>query len=242
MKSIALLLFLSLLSAPAATAQAKVAVAANFTAPMRQIAQRFNESTGHRVLVSYGSTGKLYAQILHGAPYHVFLAADRKRPQLVYESGLGQAPKTYAIGKLVLWSRNPDSVKGGATLASGSFRKIAIANPKTAPYGAGALQVLEALGVKQRLTPKLVRGDNIAQTYQFVMTGNAQLGFVAASQVLPGSPGSSWVPPQSMYQPLRQDAVLLNKGSHNPAALAFMDFLLGDEAQQIAQRYGYGKN
>lgn len=240
MSRIPVLLFLVLFNTAAYAAQVKVAAAANFTAPMREIAQRFSETTGHQALISYGSTGKLYAQILHGAPYHVFLAADQKRPKLLHDSGLGQAPQTYAIGKLVLWSSNPELVDSSEILAKGEFRKVAIANPKTAPYGAGALQILDALGVKQKVTPKLVRGDNIAQTFQFVMTGNAQLGFVAASQVAKDARGSQWQPPQSLYDPLRQDAVLLSKGEANPAALAFMDFLLGEEARQIAQRYGYG--
>ncbi len=240
MYRIPFLLLLLLFNATAYAAQVKVAAAANFTAPMREIAQRFSEATGHQALISYGSTGKLYAQILHGAPYHVFLAADQKRPQLLHDAGIGQAPQTYAIGKLVLWSSNPELVDSSGVLAHGEFRKVAIANPKTAPYGIGALQVLDALGVKQQLTPKLVRGDNIAQTFQFVMTGNAQLGFVASSQVVNDPGGSYWQPPQSLYDPLRQDALLLSTGEDNPAALAFMDFLLGEEARQIAQRYGYG--
>lgn len=235
-----LLAFVLALAAPSATAaQVKVAVAANFTAPMREIAARFNETTGHQALVSYGSTGKLYAQIRNGAPFHVFLAADQERPRLVYESGLGTEPKTYAIGRLALWSYDADMIDGSAVLAAGDFKRIAIANPKTAPYGSGALQILDALGVKEELTAKLVKGDNIAQTYQFVMTENAQLGFVAYSQIAGKTDGSYWVPPQSMYDPLHQDMVLLEEGHVNPAALAFVDFLLGAAAREITQRYGY---
>jgi molybdate transport system substrate-binding protein len=240
MHRLTFMLSIFLICTSATAAQVKLAVAANFTAPMREIAARFAEATGHQALVSYGSTGKLYAQIRNGAPFHVFLAADRERPRLVYESGLGGEPKTYAIGRLVLWSHDAELIEGSEALGAGEFARIAIANPKTAPYGSGALQILETLGVKDQLKRKLVKGDNIAQTYQFVMTENAQLGFVALSQVTGSSDGSSWVPPQSMYDPLHQDMVLLTQGSTNPAALAFVDFLLGDEAQQIARRYGYG--
>lgn len=240
MRHITLALSIFLICTSATAAQVKVAVAANFTAPMREIAARFAETTGHQALVSYGSTGKLYAQIRNGAPFHVFLAADRKRPRLVHESGLGSTPKTYAIGRLVLWSHDPGMIDSSEVLEAGDFARIAIANPKTAPYGSGALQIIEALGVKDQVTGKLVKGDNIAQTYQFVMTENAQLGFVALSQITDRPEGSYWVPPQSLYDPLHQDMVLLTKGSTNPAALAFVDFLLGDEAQKIAERYGYG--
>lgn len=233
-------ILLVLANSAAMAAQVKVAVASNFTAPMREIATRFEQATGHQAVVSYGSTGKLYTQIRHGAPFQVFLAADQERPQRIHQAGLGAVPHTYAIGRLVLWSSDPKLIDSSGVLQGGQFRRIAIANPKTAPYGAGALQILDTLGVKQQLTPKLVRGDNIAQTFQFVTTGNAQLGFVAYSQVARDSNGSQWLPPQSLYQPLRQDAVLLEKGSGNPAALAFMDFLLSDEAQGIVSRYGYG--
>jgi len=226
-------LIVVLVSSSVTAAQVKVAVAANFTAPMREIAARFAETTGHKALISYGSTGKLYAQILNGAPFHVFLAADRERPKLVHEAGMSYPPKTYAIGKLALWSHDPDMIDDSAVLSSGKFKRLAIANPKTAPYGSGALQVLEALGVENQVSGKLVRGDNIAQTLQFVMTENAQLGFVAFSQIADSTDGSYWVPPQTMYDPLHQDMVLLDKGSKNPAALAFVDFLLGDEARRI---------
>ncbi len=233
-------LFVIVCSTASHAAQVKVAVAANFTAPMREIAARFHETTGYEALVSYGSTGKLYAQIIHGAPFQVFLAADRERPRLLHESGLGATPQTYAIGRLALWSADPGLIDGSTVLKAADFDRLAIANPKTAPYGIGALQILEALDVESQLKRKLVKGDNIAQTYQFVMTQNAQLGFVALSQVQDGHEGSVWVPPQSLYDPLLQDMVLLENGKADPAALAFVDFLFSDEVQQITKRYGYG--
>ncbi len=219
--------------------QVRLAVAANFSAPMKELGRRFSEKTGYRTMLSFGSTGKLYAQIRNGAKFDVFLAADQKRPRLLHEAGLGQSPRTYAIGRLVLWSNAPDLITGSDALASAKVRRIAIANPKTAPYGRGAMQILEALGQAQALRAKLVRGENIAQTYQFVATGNAQLGFVAASQVKGIGMGSHWQPPQSMYDPIRQDAQLLQRGANNPAALAFLDFLFSEESCQRVKEYGY---
>lgn len=218
----------------------KVAVAANFTATMKELAGLFQRATGHSVLVSYGSTGKLYAQILHGAPYQVFLAADRERPALLHQAGRGMRPVTYAIGRLALWSPDPELVDSeGLILHEGTIERLAIANPKTAPYGAGALQVLEALGVKDRLASRLVRGDNIAQTYQFVYTGNVPLGFVAASQVINSKGGSYWMPPQAYYQPIRQDAILLSGEKPTEAALSFLQFLQSGEAREVIERFGY---
>lgn len=238
-----LLLAIFLLPGPstgvAAEGQVRVAVAANFSAPVKALARRFRETTGYQVLISPGSTGKLYAQIRHGANYDVFLAADQIRPRLLHEAGMGAAPRTYAIGKLVLWSRHPDLVTGSDALSSSKIQRIAIANPKTAPYGKGAMQILDALGLRQSLESRLVRGENIAQTYQFIATGNAQLGFVAASQVNQSHPGSRWQPPQSMYDPIRQDALLLKRGMGNPAALAFLDFLFSSESCQRLKDYGY---
>jgi len=227
---------------PVLAAKVTLAVAANFTAPMKQLVRHFEDQTGHQTVVSSGSTGKLYAQILNGAPFDIFLAADQERPLLLHRAGLAQAPKTYAIGRLVLWSKDQGLIAGDpAVLTRGDFARLAIANPKTAPYGVAAMQIIEALGQRQALEPKLVRGDNIAQTYQFVMSGNAQLGFVAASQVNASDIGSRWVPPPSLYQPIRQDAVLLNRGKNKPAALAFMAFLDSAAARQIADRHGYAK-
>ena len=235
-----LLLFLLLVIPHAHAGTVKVAVAANFTAPMRELAKSFERATGHRALVSYGSTGKLYAQIIHGAPFEVFLAADRERPALLHEAGLGEAGFTYAIGRLALWSPDPGLIDDArALLQQAGFSRLAIANPKTAPYGVGALQVLEALGALQSVQAKLVRGDNIAQTYQFVMTGNVPLAFVAISQVTDQNEGSLWVPPQSMYEPLRQNAILLERGREAPAAQAFIDYLQSPAARSLIARYGY---
>ena len=222
------------------SARVKVAVASNFTAPMKEIAKAFNQSTGHQALISFGSTGKLYAQIHHGAPFEVFLAADQERPELLFKQGYSNQPDTYAIGKLALWSSNPELLKQGSDILSGdAFKRIAIANPKTAPYGVGAIQILEKLQLANKLKPKLVMGENIAQTYQFVITGNAQLGFVAISQVAKSDKDHYWAPPQDMYDPLKQDVVLLKKGQSNPVADEFLAFLASDEAKAIIHRYGY---
>lgn len=225
--------------------EVSVAVAANFTAPMQEIAQAFEQATGHRASVSYGSTGKLYAQIIHGGPYEVFLAADAARPEKLEADGVGVAGQrfTYALGTLVLWSPDPARVDAdGTVLKGGRFRHLAIANPKTAPYGAAAMEVINALGLTSALTPKLVRGENIAQTWQFVATGNAELGFVAASQLFKdGKPlgGSRWVVPGALHAPIRQDAILLRQGATNPAAQALIDYLKSDAAQRIIRAYGY---
>jgi molybdate transport system substrate-binding protein len=233
-------LFLLIIAGNSSAEGLKIAAAANFTAPMRELVTRFAASTGHQAVVSYGSTGKLYTQIIHGAPYHLFLAADQARPLRLHREGLGQPPQTYATGKLVLWSLDADLIEGPDALRSAEVRRIAIANPKTAPYGGGAQQILKALGLDAEIENKLVRGDNIAQTYQFVMTGNAQLGFVALSQVIEAHRGSRWIPPQALYSPIHQDVILLNRGKEHPAAEAFLRFLLGPEGQTIARRYGYG--
>ncbi len=240
--SIIALSILLLLVMPLATAgEVKVAVAANFTPAMKETAAAFTAATGHQAVISYGSTGKLYAQIIHGAPFEVFLAADQVRPRLLAEAGLARTPFTYAVGKLVLWSADPTRIDAnGKVLQSGDFAKLAIVNPKTAPYGAAAVQVMHSLGTLAALRPKLVRGDNIAQTYQFILTRNAQLGFVALSQVRLDPKGSVWSPPQILYDPLLQDAVLLERGTANPAATALVAFLRGPETRAIIEKYGYG--
>ena len=219
-------------------AEVKVAAAANFTAPMKEIERQFATDTGHQAIVSYGSTGKLYAQILNGAPFDVFLAADQDRPALIEQKAIGDSRFTYATGRLALWSSDPGLLDGTAdALRSPAIRRLAIANPKTSPYGNGAMQIIGALQLTEPLQRKLVRGDNIAQTFQFVMTGNAQAGFVAMSQVADETKGSRWIPPQSMYDPIRQDAVLLQPG--NTAAEAFIAYLQGDTAKETIRRYGY---
>jgi molybdate transport system substrate-binding protein len=222
-------------------AEVKVAVAANFTAAMKEIVAAFEAATGHSLLVSYGSTGKIYAQIVNGAPFEVFLAADQARPQRLVEEGRASGRFTYAVGRLVLWSADPELVDAeGAVLRRAEFRRLAIANPVTAPYGAATAQVLEGLNLMQSLESRLVRGDNIAQTYQFVVTRNAELGFVAQAQVALQPMGSRWPVPLELYDPIRQDVVLLQKGRDNPAARALMDYLAGPEARAVIERFGYG--
>lgn len=228
-------------------ADVSVAVAANFSAPMREIAAAFEQASGHKVQVSSGSTAKLYAQITHGAPFQVLLAADAATPARLERDGAGVAGTrfTYAMGTLVLWSKNPALVDAdGAVLKDDQrFERLAIANPKLAPYGAAALQVLQAFGLEQRLAGRIVQGENIGQAWQFVATGNAPLGFVALSQVMRDgklTEGSSWIVPQRLYAPIAQDALLLNAGLNQPVARALLDFLKGPQARTIIASFGYG--
>lgn len=222
-----------------------VAVAANFTAPMQKIAAAFEVDTGHKAELSLGATGKFYAQIVNGAPFQVLLSADDTTPARLEREGKAVAHSrfTYAIGTLVLWSAQPGTVDAkGDVLKSGDFKHLAIANPKLAPYGAAALQVMEKLGVATALQPRLVQGENIAQTFQFVSTGNAQLGFVALSQVMADGKirsGSAWQVPASLHEPIRQDAVLLMPGKDSAAASALLTYLRGSKARAIIQSYGY---
>lgn len=233
---------LFLLSPSGAQAESvKVAVAANFIGAMEAIVPAFEAATGHRAVVSYGSTGKLYVQIVYGAPFELFLAADQARPHRLHKEGRAGEPFTYAIGQLVLWSHSAEVVDAaGAVLTRGNFRRLAIANPKTAPYGAAAMEIIDALGLGRSLRRKLVRGDNIAQTYQFVLTRNAELGFIALSQLRAAPQGSHWQPPSSLYQPIRQDATLLARGRDNPAARDLVRFLQGAEARSLIKQLGYG--
>jgi molybdate transport system substrate-binding protein len=239
----AFLLLLILAAAPAQADQAALAVAANFAGPAKEIAAQFERETGHRLLLSTGSTGKFYAQIANGAPFDVLLSADTETPRRLEREGLAVADTSfpYALGKLVLWSPRAGVVdKDGEVLRKGAFARIAIANPKLAPYGAAARQAMQRLGVWDSLQGKLVQGENIAQTLQFVASGNAELGFVALSQLAEGVPaGSSWLVPASLHEPLRQDAVLLAHGARNPAARAFLDFLRGTLARETIRKYGY---
>lgn len=228
----------------ASTAQAEtvnVAVAANFTDAANDIATAFAAATDHEAVLSFGASGQFYTQITQGAPFEVFLSADDIRPaQAVTEGyGVGGSAFTYAIGQLVLYSIERGKVTGPETLVAGDFQQIAIANPETAPYGKAAVETMQALGVYDALQAKIVQGQNIGQTYQFVETGNAELGFVALGQVSQSNVGSRWVVPQESYTPLRQDALLLKTGEANPAAAAFLDFLKGDEAAAIIEKYGY---
>jgi molybdate transport system substrate-binding protein len=223
----------------------QVAVAANFTAPMQKIAAAFEHDTGHKAVLAFGATGKFYAQIVNGAPFEVLLAADDETPAKL-EAEHRTVPGTrftYATGKLVLWSAQDGYVDAqGQVLKTGDVAHLAIANPKTAPYGAAAVETLHKLHVYERVQGKLVQGENIAQTYQFVVTGNAPLGFVALSQVYRDgkfTSGSGWIVPESLHAPIRQDAVILAKGSANPAAKALADYLKSDKAKDIIRSYGY---
>ena len=225
-------------------AEISVAVAANFTAPMQQIAAAFEKETGHKVQAAYGATGKFYAQIKNGAPFEVLLSADDETPARLIKENAAQAGSqfTYAIGKLVLWSSKSAIVDGaGAVLKNGGFDHLAIANPKLAPYGAAAVEVMKGLGVYESIQPKIVTGESIAQTHQFISTGNALLGFVALSQVLKDGKmdGSAWIVPAKLYAPIRQDAVILERGKGKPAAVALMQYLKSDKAKAVIQSFGY---
>lgn len=236
------LLLALLLPAALQADEIRVAVATNFRQAMAAAAERFEEESGHKVVLIPGSTGKHYAQIRNGAPYDVFFAADADKPRRLEEERriVPGSRITYAIGQLVLWSADAELVDpAGAVLQSDEFRHLAIANPDLAPYGAAARSVLQALGLWEALTPKLVRGKDIGQAFQFVVSGNAELGLVARSQLeAPGREfaGSSWHPPQALYPPIQQQAVLLKDA---PAGRAFMVFMQGDEARAIVRAYGY---
>ena len=233
------------LAGGALAGEVQVAVAANFTAPMQKIAAEFEKDTGHKAQLSFGATGKFYAQIRNGAPFQVLLAADDETPAKLEKEAMAQTGSrfTYAIGKLVLWSAKSGYVDDkGEVLKKGDFTKLALANPKLAPYGAAAMEVLGKLGVLGAVQPKFVLGENIAQTWQFVGTGNAELGFVALSQVMKEgriSTGSAWIVPANMHTPIRQDAVILSNGQGNAAAEALMKYLKGDKAKAIIKGYGY---
>ncbi|GAB2822328.1 molybdate ABC transporter substrate-binding protein [Comamonas piscis] len=241
-------LALSLLAALAASAHAdevSVAVAANFTAPMQKIAEEFEKDSGHKAMLSFGATGKFYAQINNGAPFGILLAADDTTPAKLAQEGKAVAGSrfTYAIGQLVLWSKQTGYVDDkGAVLKTGDYRHIAIANPKLAPYGLAAMETLKNLGLTDQVSPKVVQGENIGQTYQFAASGNAQLGFVALSQVMEDGKlreGSAWIIPSSMHEPIRQDAIILNTAKDSAAAKALMDYLKADKARAIIKSYGY---
>jgi molybdate transport system substrate-binding protein len=224
--------------------EVSVAVAANFYAPMQKIALEFEKDTGHKIVAAFGSTGKFYAQIKNGAPFEVLLAADDETPaRLVMENtALAGSQFTFAIGKLVLWSAKPAVVDGaGEILKKGGFDHIALADPKLAPYGAAAVEAMKALGVYDALQAKIVTAENISQAYQFISSGNALVGFVALSQVLKDRKieGSAWIVPGTLYQPLRQDLVILEKGKGKPAAEALMKFLKGDKAKAVIKSFGY---
>lgn len=226
-------------------AEVSVAVAANFTSPAKKIALQFEKDTGHTARLAFGSTGRFHAQITHGAPFEVLLAADDETPIRLEQQSLAVSGSrfTYAVGRLVLWSPKAGLVDNqGVILQSGKFERIAIADPKVAPYGAAAVETLKRLGVWDRLQAKLVQGESVAQAYQFVASENAQLGFVALAQVFADGQlvnGSAWVVPQDMHRPILQNAVLLKRGNANPAAAAFLSYLQGQKSQDIIRASGY---
>ena len=231
----------SFAAGPGFAAETLVAVAANFTQPAEEIAAAFEASTGDSVVLSFGATGGLYTQITQGAPFTVFLAADDKRPAQAVAEGFGidGTAFTYAVGKVVLYSPGIDVGDGEAVLRGNDFQHIAIADPKTAPYGTAAMQVLDALGLTDVVSAKFVTGENISQTQQFVESGNAELGFVALSQVIGKPATQTWTVPTELYSPIQQDAVLLKMGENDPVARAFIEFLKGETARAIIERYGY---
>jgi molybdate transport system substrate-binding protein len=226
--------------------EVSVAVAANFTAPMNIIVADFEKDTGHKAKLAFGSSGRFYAQIKNGAPFQLFLSADDETPIKLAQEGLAEPASrfTYAIGSLVLWSAKPGFVDArGDVLQSGKFTKLAIANPKTAPYGRAAIQTLTKLGLLASVEPKFVQGENIAQTFQFTQTGNADLGFVALSQVMKDgkvTEGSAWMVPAEMHEPIRQDVILLSTGRGNVAAEALLNYLRTDKAKAVIRSFGYG--
>lgn len=244
-RTLAALTIAWLLAAAVRAETVSVAVAANFSAPMQRIAAEFEKDSGHKAELSFGATGKFYAQVRNGAPFEVLLAADEQTPARLVAEGaaVAQSRFTYALGRLALWSARPGFVDAqGEVLAQGRFERLAIANPKTAPYGAAAIAVLGRLGLLDTLKPRFVQGENIAQTQQFVASGNAELGFVALSQVWRDgafTSGSAWVVPAALHAPLRQDAVLLLPGRGRPAALALLAYLRGAKARAVIRSFGY---
>lgn len=232
-------------AAVAHAAEARIAVAANFAEPIKAVAAVLEKTTGHTLMISTGASGAFYTQIRNGAPFDVFLSADNERPAMLEKDGLAHPGTrfTYATGKLVLWSAKAGRVDpNGAVLKAADLGKVAYANPRTAPYGAAAVQVLEKLGLKDAITPKLVQGESIGQAYNFVKTGNADVGFVALSQVISGGrlkEGSMWVIPQMNYDPIRQDAVLLKRGADNAAAKALLQLLQSPKGRDLIRSYGY---
>jgi molybdate transport system substrate-binding protein len=226
-------------------AEIRVAVAANFATTLKEIATVFEKDTGHKVALTQGSTGKLYAQISRGAPFDVLLSADDETPEKLVREGKAVAGTqfTYAVGRLALWSPKPDFVdEGGQVLKTDKFRFVAIANSRVAPYGRAAVQVMQKLGVLNVIEPRVVQGESITQTFQFVATGNAQLGFVALSQIVDNEKiksGSAWIIPESMHEALKQDAVLLNSAKDAAAATALLQFLKSDKAKKLIAAHGY---
>ncbi|WP_281560664.1 molybdate ABC transporter substrate-binding protein [Thalassomonas sp. RHCl1] len=239
------LLLLTFVSNLAAAEVIHVAAASNFTAPMKQIVKEFEQISGHKVRLAFGASGKFFAQIQHGAPFQVLLSADQAKPLALEQAGY-TVPKsrfTYAIGTLALWSVKPNfKVEDASVLSQGAYNKLALANPKLAPYGLAAVEVLEKLSLKEATRSKWVQGENIAQTYQFTGTGNADLGFVSLSQIIVNGQikqGSAWIIPDHFHRPIRQDAVLLKRGENSEAAQALLRFIKSEQAKKIIMAYGY---
>ncbi|HLV48191.1 MAG TPA: molybdate ABC transporter substrate-binding protein [Aliidiomarina sp.] len=248
MRALCKLLFFTVLftaSQVTKAAEVHVAVASNFTAPMKEMSTLFEQETGHKAVLSFGSSGKFLAQINHGAPFDVFLSADQEKPSILAAAQgiVANSQFTYAIGTLVLWSADASLViEGPEALSNIPFNKLALANPRLAPYGKAALQTLEALDRKELTESRWVQGENISQTYHFVASGNAQIGFVALSQVAENGDiqtGSGWVVPSSYYSPIKQDAVILKHAANNEAAHALIRFLKSPAAHQVIHAYGY---
>ena len=232
---------------PAFAEQMLVAVAANFIPPFREIALEFEKSTGHQLKVVGGSSGNFYTQIKNGAPFDVFFSADNERPKKLEDEGLGVKDTrfTYATGRLVLWSANADLIKGEETVRSKNFKRLAMANPKTAPYGVAAMQALQKLELWDSLQPHIVMGESIGQTMGFIESGNAQLGFVALSQIMDPKikgKGSRWDVPTNLHEPIQQDVILLTKGKDNAGAKALLEFIISPQSKTIIERYGYELN
>jgi len=242
--AIAFLASLASLAGPAQADLTHVAVAANFTEPAKEIAALFKEKTGHEAVLIFGSSGSFFTQITHSAPFEVFLSADEDRPRAAIDGqfAVPESLFTYAIGKLVLWSRVIDVTDGEAALKAGQFQKLSIANPVAAPYGTAAVQTMKALNVYDALKAKIVQGNSIAQAFQFVDTRNAEVGFVALSQLYGVTAGTRWEVPPKLHSPIRQDAVLLKTGADSEASKAFLEFLKGPEARAIIERFGYALN
>jgi molybdate transport system substrate-binding protein len=239
-----LFVVVTLAVAPAFAEQVLVAVAANFVPPFREIAIEFERTTGHNVQVAAGSSGNFYSQIKNGAPFDVFFSADNERPKLLGEEGFGVKDSrfTYAIGRLVLWSPNAGLIKGEETLRFKQYKRLAMANPKTAPYGVAAIEAMQKLELWEGIQSQIVIGESLGQTMGFIESGNAQLGFVALSQVMDPKikgKGSRWDVPTNLHEPIKQDVILLTKGKNNPAAKALMEFMGSPQAKAIIERYGY---
>lgn len=233
---------MTLAGAGAHAGEAKIAVAANFTEPAKEIASAFETATGHKLGLSFGATGHFYAQIAQGAPFDVLVSADKTIPAKAVAEGhaVGGTAFTYAVGRLVLYSKSKDVSDGETVLKEGKFSRIAIANPATAPYGVAAIETLKVLGIADALQARTVQGNNIAQTFHFVDSGNAEVGFVALSQVIFLKAGSRWLVPPHLHSPIAQDAVLLKAGANNAAAKAFLSYLKSKDGRAVIEKFGYG--